>query len=346
MNTRQLRAFLALISALVLALGVVACGDDDDSGSGSGSGCGGSADTSGGGGGGELIEKDPANNGKKVTIGSKNFPEQFILGEIYAQALTAAGFDVRKSLDLGAEQVAFKALKGGDVDAYPEYTGTALTSFYKVKVDDVPRDPQQAFDQLTKDAEKDDIVTYPITPFENTYRVASTKETAEKYGNPKTLSELVAKTKNSVRLSGFPECKQRTDCYIGLDRSYNWQPKFVSSEGQYDDLDKGQADFTMGFSTDGPLSLDKYATFEDDKKLFPPYQVTLLTRKDAADRLGESGKKVIVAGAEAADRGGHAGAELPRGDRQAGAEGRRPAVPEGVGLHQVGRRNSGRRNGG
>jgi glycine betaine/choline ABC-type transport system substrate-binding protein len=107
------------------------------------------------------------------------------------------------------------------------------------------------------------------------------------------LSELVAKTKNNVRLSAFPECRQRTDCYVGLERSYNWQPKFVSSEGQYDDLDKGQADFTMGFSTDGPLSLDKYSTFEDDKQLFPPYQVTLLTRKEAADRLGESGRKVI-----------------------------------------------------
>ena len=292
MSKKTLRALLALLSVLVLALGVAACGDDDDSGGGGGSS---SSDTSGGGGGqtGSLIEKDPANSGKKVTIGSKNFPEQFILGEIYSQALTAAGFDVKKSLDLGAEQVAFKALKGGEVDAYPEYTGTALTSFYKVKVDDVPRDPQEAFDQLTTDAQKDKIVTMPKTPFENTYKVTSTKKTAEKYGNPKTISELVAKAGNGVRLSGFPECKQRTDCYIGLDRSYGWKPKFVSSEGQYDDLDKNQADFTMGFSTDGPLSLDKYATYDDDKKLFPPYQVTLLTRQEAADRLGEAGKKVI-----------------------------------------------------
>jgi len=291
MSKKSLRALLALISVLVLALGVAACGDDDDSGD-SGGGGGGSADT-GGGQQGSLIEKDPANSGKKITIGSKNFPEQFILGNIYAEALTAAGFDVKKSLDLGAEQVAFKALKGGEVDAYPEYTGTALTSFYKVKVDDVPRDPQQAFDQLSQEAQKDKVVTMPITPFENTYRVAATKKTAEKYGNPKTLSDLVGKAGNGVRLSGFPECKQRTDCYIGLDRSYGWKPKFVSSEGQYDDLDKNQADFTMGFSTDGPLSLDKYATFEDDKKLFPPYQVSLLTRQDAADRLGEAGKKVV-----------------------------------------------------
>jgi glycine betaine/choline ABC-type transport system substrate-binding protein len=290
MSSRSLRAVLALLAVFVLALGVAACGDDEDEG---GSGSGDQAAQDGGEQPGQLIQSDPANKSKKITIGSKNFAEQYILGEIYAQALGAAGFDVKKELDLGAEQVAFKALKGGTVDAYPEYTGTALTSFYKVKVDDVPRDPQQAFDQLTSEAQKDDITTMPYTPFENTYRVASTKETAEKYGNPKTLSELVAKTKNDVRLSGFPECRQRTDCYVGLDRSYNWQPKFVSSEGQYDDLDKGQADFTMGFSTDGPLSLDKYATYEDDKKLFPPYQVTLLTRNEAAELLGPAGKKVI-----------------------------------------------------
>ena len=294
MNSRSLRAVLALLVVFVMAVTVAACGDDDDDGGG-GSGSSGGADTSGGGGGSQEIKSDPANNGKKITIGSKNFPEQFILGEIYSQALTAAGFDVKKSLDLGAEQVAFKALKSGDVDAYPEYTGTALTSFYKVKVDDVPRDPQQAFDQLKTELQKDKVATFALTPFENTYKVTSTKATADKYGNPKTISELVGKAKNGVRLSGFPECRQRTDCYVGLNRSYGWKPKFVSSQGQYEDLDKGQADFTMGFSTDGPLSLDKYATYDDDKKLFPPYQVTLLTRQEAADRLGESGKQVIEA---------------------------------------------------
>ena len=290
MSSRSLRAVLALLAVFVLAIGVAACGDDDDSG---GSGSSGGTEQNGGDAG-KLIEKDPANRGKKITIGATNFPEQFSLGEIYSQALTAAGFDVKKSLDLGAEQVAFKALKGGDVDAYPEYTGTALTSFYKVKVDDVPRDQQEAFDQLKGELEKDDITPLPMTPFENTYLVTSTKETAEKYDNPKTMSELVGKAGNGVKLSGYPECRQRTDCYIGLERSYDWKPKFVSSQGQYDDLDKGQADFTMGFSTDGPLSLDKYHTYEDDKKLFPPYNVTLLTTNKAVEALGQSGQDVIA----------------------------------------------------
>jgi len=289
---RSLRALLALLAVLVLAVGVTACGDDEDSGGDSG-GSGGEQAQNGGGGGVEPITKDPANSGKKITIGSKNFPEQYILGEIYAQALTAAGFDVKKELDLGAEQVAFKALKGGTVDAYPEYTGTALTSFYKVKTDDVPRDKAQAFDQLQGDLKGDKITGMPLTPFENTYRVTSTVKTKESVGNPTTLSELAPKA-GDKKLSGFPECRQRTDCYVGLGQKYNWKPKFVSSEGKFEDLDAGQSDFTMAFSTDGELTqTDKYATYEDDKKLFPPYQVTLLTRDDAIERLGPNYQKVI-----------------------------------------------------
>ena len=88
-----------------------------------------------------VIQSNPDNAGKPtITIGSKNFTEEFILGEIYAQALQAAGYKVKKQLNLGSEQIALKALKAGSIDAYPEYTGTALTSFFKVKNDDVPKD--------------------------------------------------------------------------------------------------------------------------------------------------------------------------------------------------------------
>jgi glycine betaine/choline ABC-type transport system substrate-binding protein len=284
---------VALLALLVLALFVAACGSDSSSGGSSSSSS--SSSSSGGGKPGTQIKKDSANASKSITIGSKNFPEQYILGEIYAQALQAAGFNVKKALDLGAEQVAFKALKTGKVDAYPEYTGTALTSFYKVKTADVPTDPQASFDMLKKDAAKDNITTYPQTPFQNTYKVTSTKATAQKYGNPTTLSQVAAKAGSKASLSGFPECRQRTDCLLGLNQKYNWHPKFVSSQGQYADLDSKQADFTMGFSTDGALSTDKYVTYSDDKHLFPPYYVTLLTRDDAVKKLGQSGADVIAA---------------------------------------------------
>ncbi len=283
------RALTALFAVLALSFVVAACGGDDassDSGSSKSSGSGETAS-------GTAIKKDAANSGKTITVGSKNFAEQYILGEIYAQALEAAGFTVKKQLDLGSEQVAFKALKQGDISLYPEYTGTALTAFYRVKTDKVPRDPQESFDLLKEKAAKDDVIAQPQTPFQDTFVITSTKETAKKYGNVKTISEVAAKAGSDASISGFPECRQRTDCLLGLNQTYKWKPKFVSSQGKFSDLDQGQADFTFGFSTDGELATDKYYTYEDDKSLFPPYYVTALTGQKAYDELGASGQKVI-----------------------------------------------------
>jgi glycine betaine/choline ABC-type transport system substrate-binding protein len=283
------RYLLALLAILALGLTVAACGSDDE-----GDSSGGSGSSSEQADGGKLIERDSANASKSITVGSKNFAEQFILGEIYAQALQAAGFKVSKQLDLGSEQIAFKALRDGTVDAYPEYSGTALSSFYKVKTDDIPRDKDESFEQLKTKLAEDNITALPQTPFQNTYVVTSTKATAEELGNPKTISEVAEKAGTSKRLSGFPECRQRTDCLVGLQQTYKWSPKFVSSQGQYEDLDQKQADFTMGFGTDGALSLDKYYTYEDDKSLFPPYYVTFMVRNSAAEKLGQGGQDVIT----------------------------------------------------
>lgn len=289
----SIRALLAILAVLALAVGAMACGSDDEEGS-SGSGSGTEASTQPSeDAGGKLIQKDPANEGKTFTVGSKNFAEQYILGEIYAQALEAAGFTVKKQLDLGSEQVAFKSLRDGRIDAYPEYTGTALTSFYRVKTDDIPRDKDQAFEQLKGEAAKDNITTLPQTPFQNTFVITSTKETAEELGNPKNITELAEKAGTSKSISGFPECRQRTDCLLGLNQTYDWKPKFVSSQGKFEDLDQGQADFTFGFGTDGELSLDKYATYEDDKQLFPPYYITFMVRNAGVEKLGDSGQQVI-----------------------------------------------------
>src|SRR3954471_15785179 len=143
--------------ALAASLALAACGSSSSSNT-STSSSGGSQTASSSG---NTIQSNSANKAKTVTIGSKNFTEEFILGEIYAQALQAAGYTVKKQLNLGSEQIAYKALKKGNIDAYPEYTGTALTSFYKVKTDDVPRDPQKSFDQLKTDLAKDNITPLP-----------------------------------------------------------------------------------------------------------------------------------------------------------------------------------------
>ncbi len=288
-----IRALSALLTILVVGFALGACGGDDEAPAGGGGSTPEASTPTDSDEGGAAITADPANKGKSFTVGSKNFAEQYILGEIYAQSLEAAGFDVKKQLDLGSEQIAFKALQSGQIDAYPEYTGTALTSFYRVKIDQIPRDAQESFDVLKEKAAGDDITALPQTPFQNTFVVTSTKETAEKLGNPTTLSELAEAGGTDVSISGFPECRQRTDCLLGLRDVYDWKPEFVSSQGKFEDLDQGQADLTFGFGTDGELALDKYYTYEDDKQLFPPYYITFLASAKGLETLGESGQAVI-----------------------------------------------------
>jgi glycine betaine/choline ABC-type transport system substrate-binding protein len=242
------------------------------------------------------LTKDPANAGKgTITVGSKNFTEQYILGEIYAQTLEALGFTVKKRLNLGSEQIAYKALKSGQIDAYPEYTGTALTSFFDVKTADVPRDPDEAYNLAKENYAKENITAMERTPFENTFRITSTKATADKKGNPKTLSELFGDGAADLSVSGFPECRQRQDCLLGLRDTYGYKGKFVSSEGKFNDLDKGTSDLTFAFSTDAQLAItDKYVGYEDDKRFFPPYNISLGVRNDALEKIGQAGQDAIL----------------------------------------------------
>ncbi len=277
---------LALLAALLLALGLAACGSDDEKKpSGGGDQQGAKA---------EPIQRVPGAEGKPtITVGSKDFTEQFILGNIYADALTAAGFKVKKSLDLGDANVAYKALRQGEVDAYPEYTGTALTSFFKVPVQDVPKEAQPAFDQTKQRLARQQISALPPSPFENTYRLALSKEKNTELGNLKNTSELKGKEKD-LRVSGFPECKQRLDCLLGVRKTYGLNfGKFVASQQKYDVIENGSADVIFGFTTDGELTTGKYVTLEDDKNLFPPYNVSLLVRNETLKELGPEGQKVV-----------------------------------------------------
>ena len=287
--TRSLRLILSALAALALAFGAVACGSDDEDEGGGGGGGGGASS-------GNLIESDPANAKTSITVGSKNFDEQYILGEIYAQALEAAGFKVDKKLNLRSEQIAYKALQSGQVDAYPEYTGTSLTSFFDVKTDDVPKDPDAAYELAKKEYAAKDITALPRTSFENTYRIATTKEKQESLlKGAKTVSE-VAELPNAsdISIAGFPECRQRTDCLLGLKALYKWTPKFVADEGKYDPIDKDRADLGFVFSTDGELTLGKYAIVEDDKNLFPPYNISFGVRNDTLQKMGDAGQQVII----------------------------------------------------
>ncbi|MDQ4129563.1 MAG: glycine/betaine ABC transporter substrate-binding protein, partial [Actinomycetota bacterium] len=242
--------------------------------------------------GGQAIARVPAAEGKEITIGSKNFTEQYILGEIYAQALEAAGFKVKKQLDLGSEQIAFKALKGGQIDAYPEYTGTSLTSFFDVKTERVPKDPHHAYQDTKAAYAREDITALPPTKFENTYRLGGLRETLDRL-RVRTTSDLGPKSKD-LTVTAYPECAQRDDCLLGVNRTYGTRFKdVVKSESPYEVLDAKEADIGFLFTTDAQLTLPKYGILEDDRKFFPPYNVSLGIRNDALRKIGPEGQRVL-----------------------------------------------------
>jgi len=276
------RALLAALVAFILAFGVVACGDDD------------SGDNGGGGGGGKLIASNPDNGKVTITVGSKNFTEEFILGEIYAQALKAGGYKVRKRLDYGSELIAFKGVREGKLDAYPEYTGTALTTFFDVEPNEIPKDEQEAYEAAKTGFAKRGLTALPPTPFTDSNAVGMTKARAAELG-VQTISDLKKKAGKLV-LAGSPECAQRLDCKLGLERGYGLRFKrFLPTPlpERHQVLTSGKADVSIVFSTDGQITADDLLVLEDDKKLFPPYNVSLVVNDKAAQRAGPDLPKIV-----------------------------------------------------
>jgi osmoprotectant transport system substrate-binding protein len=235
----------------------------------------------------KLIPRDAANGKVSLTIGSKNFTEQRVLGEIYAQGLAAAGYHVKTRLDLGDEHVALRALKSGRIDAYPEYTGTALLSFFGFKPAELPKDPQDAYAEVKKGFAAENLVAFPPTPFTSSNELAVTKETARKL-SLQTISDLKGK-EGELTLYGSPECRQRLDCLLGLEQVYGLNfGHFVAVPiaQRHEVLTSGKADVSIVFTTDPQIQRESEVLLEDDKGMFPPYNSTLVMRKAVAQRAG------------------------------------------------------------
>jgi osmoprotectant transport system substrate-binding protein len=278
---------LAGLLALMLTLGVAACGSSSDS----------SSSTSEEGGESGAIVSNPKNAKVSLTIGSKNFPEQEILGEIFTQALSAAGYKAKSDLSLGSETVAHQAVKSGAVSGYPEYASTALTSFFGVEPEEVPPGATAAYEKAKAEFEKEGLTAFPPTPFASANAVGTLKKTAEKYGL-KTVSDLEGQSEK-LTLYGSPECRQRIDCLAGLEKYYGLKFKSfhpVDIGLRYTVLEKGQADLSILFTTDPQLSAesDKFVILEDDKHVFPAGNVIFVTKNSVAEEAGPDYEKTIV----------------------------------------------------
>lgn len=277
MPAKKLR-YLLVVALLVPAFGLAACGSDDDSGDDAATATNG-----------ELIQADPANGDTPpLTIGSKNFTEQIVLGEIYAQALEAAGYNVQTDLNLGSETVALAALKRGEISGYPEYISTALTSFYDTAPEDVPGDVDGAYEMARDQLAADGIEALSPTPFASANAVGMLTSKAEELGVTK-ISDLEGQSQD-LRLFGSPECRQRIDCLLGLQRNYGLEFQSFTPVDiglRYEVLDNDQADLSIVFTTDAQLGAgDEYTILEDDQGVLPAGNVIFLTNEETVRQAG------------------------------------------------------------
>jgi osmoprotectant transport system substrate-binding protein len=282
---------LALAALVALALVVAACGGDDNKSSSSGTTSQATSTAPA-----AAITRNDANAKITLTVGSKNFTEQKVLGEIYAQAFQAAGYTVKKALNLGDEKTALKALKGGEISGYPEYTGTALLSFLSVPASKLPSDAERAYEDVKAGMAKQGIEAFPPTPFTSSNEVGLLKKKATELGVTK-ISDLKSKA-SKLTLYGSPECRTRRDCLLGLQQVYGLKfKKFVpvNIDQRHEVLTSGQADVSIVFTTDPQIKRNGEVLLQDDKGMFPPYNSTFLMKTSVAQKAGPDLPKVIDA---------------------------------------------------
>ena len=219
-----------------------------------------------------------------ISVGSKDFTEQLILGEMYALMLEENGFDVERKLNLGGTPVAQAAIESGEIDLYPEYTGTGLLTVLKLPASS---DQDAVYNTVKEEyQEQFDLVWLEPAPMNNTQALAMTEAKADELGI-RTISDFAAQAEDLV-LIGPPEFEVREDGLPGLREAYGdfdlEEYKAVDAGLRYKGLIDGEADVAVAFGTDGEISAYNLVVLEDDKNLFPPYQIAPIVSQSALDQ--------------------------------------------------------------
>jgi glycine betaine/choline ABC-type transport system substrate-binding protein len=213
-----------------------------------------------------------------VVVGSKNFTESVVLGEIVAQRLERAGCRVDRKLDLGGSIVCDKAITSGAIDVYPEYSGTALTAILHRPLS---RDRQSVSSEVQRGYEQRGLHWGPVLGFENTFAMIVRRADAERLGL-RSISDLARVTSSSRPGFGY-EFVERPDGWSGLQKHYGLTfavaPKTMDLGLTYRALAAGEVDLIAGNSTDGLIDRLGLVVLRDDRSFFPPYDTALVTGK-------------------------------------------------------------------
>jgi osmoprotectant transport system substrate-binding protein len=272
-TTRRWTRSLAALLAVALALAVAACGSSNNSSSSSSSST--SSSTSSG---------QPGKGKPAVTIGDKNFTEQYILGELYAQALRAKGFTVKIKSNIGSSEIIDKALTSGKLDLYPEYTGVILSEL--AHATKRPGNPDDAYAAAKKFEESRGFTMLDKTPFFDSDALAVKPDFATK-NSLSSVADL-KKLGSGLKLGAPPEFKTRFEGLIGLKKDYGVNPTFkpLAIGLQYKALDTGKIDVADVFTTDGQLQNGKYTVLKDPKFIFGFQNVAPIVSKKTLSAQG------------------------------------------------------------
>ncbi len=265
MQSHILKRWAATVPLLAAILALAGCGSSSSSSKSSSGSSSSSASTS------ATASATPAKSGPgtgkpAVTIGDKNFTEEYILGALYQQALAAKGYKVTLKGNIGSSEITFKALTGGQIDMYPEYTGTLLTAI--AGDNKPPSSAQQTYDKAKAFVSQHGLTLLAQTPFYDSDAIAVTKTYATKH-SLKSIADLKP-LGPAVKLGGAPEFRTRFTGLVGLRAAYGINPTFVplAIGITYKAIDTGQVDAVDAFTTDAQLTSGKYVLLADPKKVF------------------------------------------------------------------------------
>jgi osmoprotectant transport system substrate-binding protein len=275
--------------ALALALTLAACGSSKSSStaaSASGSSSASSSSSSSG-----AASSGPGKGKPTIVLGDKNFDEEYLLGALYQQALQAKGYTVTLKGNIGSSEIIWKALKGGQIQMYPEYTGTLLTAI--AGDNKPPSSAQETYNLAQAYVQKNGFTLLAQTPFYDADGLAATVAYAKQHGLA-TIADM--KKLGSVTYGAPAENRTRYDGLIGLRQVYGLNSlKFVPlAEGlNYKALDSGQVKIATIFTTDPQLQSGKYKVLTDTKKLFGFQNVAPVVKKSLVQTEGPAFTQTI-----------------------------------------------------
>jgi len=227
-----------------------------------------------------------ATDGPTITVGSTNFGEQLILGEIYASVLEDAGYDVERKFNLGTREVVNPALKSGEIDLLAEYTGTLLT----FEGGAPSTDSDQTWNDLKDAIAGDGLLALAYAPAQDKNGFVVTAETAADLGVGK-VSDLAA-FNGTLVLGGPPECPDRDLCLIGLQSVYglefaDFKPLDVGGSLTVAALEGGEIDLGLLFTSDGVITAKGFVLLEDDMNLQPAENIVPIANMETFDAYGD-----------------------------------------------------------